>query len=190
MLAPVAGELTLEIIEGPGAGKQIMLDRPVLVGRASDADFVLEDGEASRHHARITPQPDGSATIEDLESANGTFINHNELMGPAHLDVGDELLIGVTVLKVRSREEVVSRPSAVIQIPPGLATAPRAPTYVNPEVIRTEAEQQQRQQEAAVAGHPTVEKYLDVKVRRRAQLAPLALVVLIAIVLILVFSLK
>jgi len=190
MLAAVAGELTLEIIEGPGAGKQIRLDKPILIGRAADSDFVLEDGEVSRHHARVTPQPDATAVIEDLESANGTFINHNELIGPAHLDAGDELLLGVTVLKVRSREDLLSRPSAVIQIPPALAAAPHVATYVNPELIRTEAEQQQRLQEAASAGHPTVDKFLDVRVRRRTQLAPLALVVLIAIVLILVFSLK
>ena len=150
-------------------------------------DLVLEDGEASRHHARITPQPDGSATVEDLESANGTFINQNELVGPARIDAGDELLLGVTVLQLRSQNDLVARGSGVIQLPPGLVTAPRAPTYVNPEVVRTEAEQQQQ---ATAAGHPTVERYLDVQVRRRAQLAPLAFVVLIAIVLIIVFAVK
>ena len=38
--------------------------------------------------------------------------------------------------------------------------------------------------------HPTVDRYLDMKVRRRAQLAPLALFTLVAIALILYFSLK
>lgn len=182
----MAGELTLEIIEGPGAGKQLTLNGPAVIGRADDADLVLEDGEASRHHARITPQPDGSATVEDLESANGTFVNHNELIGPARADPGDELLLGVTVIQVRGQQDLLSRGSGVIQVPPGLATAPRAPTYVNPEVARIEAAHEQ----SAPAGHPTLDKYLDVRVRRRAQLAPLALVVLIAIVLILVLSLK
>jgi pSer/pThr/pTyr-binding forkhead associated (FHA) protein len=183
----VAGELTLEIIEGPGAGNQLVLNGPAVIGRAPDADLVLEDGEASRHHARVTPEPGGSATVEDLESANGTFVNHNELMGPARLDPGDELLIGVTVIQVRSPQQIVSRPSAVIQIPPGLATAPRSPTYVNPEVVRTENAQEQA---AASPGLSQLDRYLDVRVRRRAQLAPLALVVLVAIALILYFALK
>lgn len=184
----MAGELTLEIIEGPGAGKELTLTGPAVIGRADDADLVLEDGEASRHHARITPQPDGSATIEDLESANGTFVNQNELIGPARVDSGDELLMGVTRIQIRSREELLSRGSGVIQVPPALATTPRAPTYVNPEVVRTDAVREQVA--PAAAGHPTVEKYLDVRVRRRAQLAPLALLVLIAIVLIIFFALR
>lgn len=188
MLAPVAGELNLEVVEGPDAGKQIVVDRPILIGRDPQSDLVLDDGEVSGQHARITPSPDGSATVEDLESANGTFVNHNELMGPAHLDPGDELLIGVSVIQLRTADDFRSRGSGVIQLPPSLAIAERPPTYVNPEVARVE---QVAQQESAVpAGHPTVDKYLDVRVRRRAQLAPLALLVLIAIALILYFSLK
>ena len=184
----MAGELTLEIIEGPGAGKQVTLDGPTVIGRAEDSDLVLEDGEASRHHARITPQPDGSALVEDLESANGTFINHNELIGPGRIDPGDELLMGVTVVQLRGQDDFLSRGSGVIQIPPALATAERAPTYVNPEVVRSDAVQEQPGA-TTPAGHPTVDKYLDVRVRRRAQLAPLSFLLLIAIVLIIYFAL-
>jgi pSer/pThr/pTyr-binding forkhead associated (FHA) protein len=183
----VAGELTLEIIEGPGAGKQLTLNGPAVIGRAEDSDLVLEDGEASRHHARVTPQLDGSATVEDLESANGTFVNHNELMGPARVDPGDELLMGVTVIQVRSLQDFSRRGSGVIQIPPALVTAERTPTYVNPEVVRAEALQSEP---VGPAGHPTVDKYLDVRVRRRAQLAPLALALLVAIVVIVYLALR
>jgi pSer/pThr/pTyr-binding forkhead associated (FHA) protein len=184
----VPSQITLEIIEGPGAGKQLTLDGPAVIGRAEDSDLVLEDGEASRHHARITPQPDGSALVEDLESSNGTFINHNELIGPGRVDPGDELLMGVTVVQVRGQEDFRARGSGVIQIPPALATAERAPTYVNPEVVRVDAVQEQGAA-AGPAGHPTVDKYLDVRVRRRAQLAPLSFLLLIAIVLVVYFAL-
>jgi len=188
MLAPVAGELNLEVIEGPDAGKQIAIDRAIVIGRDSGSDLVLEDGEVSGQHARITPSPDGSATVEDLESTNGTFVNQNELMGPARLDPGDELLVGITVIQLRTNQDIASRASAVIQIPPAMTTAPREPTYVNPEVQRVEATPVSAP--SPDAAHPTVDKYLDVKVRRRAQLAPLALFTLVAIALILYFSLK
>jgi pSer/pThr/pTyr-binding forkhead associated (FHA) protein len=184
----VAGEINLEVIEGPDAGKQIVIDRPIVIGRDAQADFVLADGEVSGQHARITPSPDGSATVEDLESTNGTFLNQNELEGPAHLDAGDELLLGVSVLQLRSVDDFRARGSGVIQLPPGLAMEERTPTYVNPEVARVD--QVAAQPSAAPAGHPTVDKYLDVRVRRRAQLAPLALLVLICIALVLYFSLK
>jgi len=183
----VAGEINLEVIEGPDAGKQLIVDRPIVIGRDPNADLVLADGEVSGQHARITPSPDGSATVEDLESTNGTFVNHNELMGPAHLEAGDELLVGVSVIQFRTADDFRARGSGVIQLPPGLAMAERTPTYVNPEVAKVE---QTAQPASASAGHPTVDRYLDVRVRRRAQLAPLAFLVLICIALVLYFSLK
>jgi pSer/pThr/pTyr-binding forkhead associated (FHA) protein len=188
MLAPVAGELNLEVIEGPDAGKQVPVDRPIVIGRDPQSDLVLEDGEVSAQHVRITPSPDGTATVEDLGSANGTFLNQNELMGPAHFDPGDELLIGVSVIQLRTADDFRSRGSGVIQLPPSLAIGERTPTYVNPEVARVE--QTAAQPSATPAGHPTVDKYLDVRVRRRAQLAPLAFLVLICIALIIYFSIK
>lgn len=184
----MVGDLNLEVVEGPDAGKQITVDRPIVIGRDAQCDLVLQDGEVSGQHARITPSPDGSATVEDLETTNGTFVNQNELIGPARLDPGDELLLGVSVLQIRTTDDFRARGSGVIQLPQGLAIAERPPTYVNPEVARVD---QARQQEAAApAGHPTVDRYLDVRVRRRAQLAPLAFLVLICIALIIYFSIK
>jgi pSer/pThr/pTyr-binding forkhead associated (FHA) protein len=185
MLAGVAGELTLEVVEGPSAGKQVKLASPIVIGRAEDADLVLEDGEVSRHHARLTPLGDGTVQIEDLGSANGTFINHNELMGPAQVDAGDELLLGVTVLQVRSPNDIAARASAVIQIPPALAAAPRPPAYVNPEVLAAETGPK-----ATGDGISELERYLDVRVRRRAQLAPLALFMLVMLALIVYFAVR
>ena len=188
MLAAVAGELNLEVVEGPDAGKQIAIDRPIVIGRDAGSDLVLDDGEVSGQHARITPSPDGTATVEDLESTNGTFVNQNELEGPAHLDAGDELLIGVSVLQLRTVDDFRARGSGVIQLPPSLAMAEATPTYVNPEVARVD--QVAAQPSTTPAGHPTVDRYLDVRVRRRAQLAPLAFLVLICIALIIYFSIK
>ena len=156
---------------------------PITIGRGADADVVLEDGEVSRAHARVTPNLDGSATVEDLDSTNGTFLNHNELYGPARLDPGDHLQIGVTVLELRSSEQIAARPSAVITVPPALRTSERPPTYVNPEVVREEAAPRPQQTE-----FPELDKYLDVRVRRRAQLAPLALFALVCIALVIYFS--
>lgn len=184
----MAGDINLEVIEGPDAGKQILIDRPIVIGRDAQSDFVLADGEVSGQHARITPSPDGTATVEDLESTNGTFVNQNELEGPAHLEAGDELLLGVSVLQLRTVDDFRARGSGVIQLPPGLAMEERTPTYVNPEVARVD--QVAAQPTATPAGHPTVDRYLDVRVRRRAQLAPLAFLVLICIALVLYFSLK
>jgi pSer/pThr/pTyr-binding forkhead associated (FHA) protein len=176
-------ELTVEIVEGPGAGRQLALDRSLLIGRAPDADLVLEDDQVSRHHARVSPGAGGTVTLEDLQSANGTFVNGNQLHAPVRLDVGDELLIGVTLLQVRASHELERAGSAVRVVPPALAMAPRQPTYVPPEVAPAEGDAA-----LAAAGAPELEKYLDVRVRRQAQLAPLAMFVLIALALIIYFA--
>jgi pSer/pThr/pTyr-binding forkhead associated (FHA) protein len=181
----VTDGLTLEIVEGPGAGRRLSLRGPIVIGRARDSDLTLEDGEVSRHHARVTPLEDGSVRVEDLGSANGTFVNHNELQGPARLDPGDELLIGVTVIEL----QLAAQPSGVRAVPPGLATTPREPTYVNPAVVQAVGRGGGGGGAAdGRGGAPTLEKFLDVRVRRRAQLAPLAVFVLVALALIIYFA--
>ena len=57
--------LLLEIVEGPGAGRQFPLDRAVVLGRDAAADVVLDDPRVSRRHARITPS-DGVVVVVDL----------------------------------------------------------------------------------------------------------------------------
>src|SRR5206468_10323671 len=138
---------------------------------------VLDDLQVSRQHARVTANK-GAAVVEDLSSANGTFINHAELHSPARLDPGDELLIGVTVLQLRTRQEIAIVPSAIRTVPPGLAMAPRTPDYVPVDVVAAEA-----------PGPPTASpkeltSLYDVRVRKRANLAPLAIYLLVCLVVV------
>ena len=163
--------LLLEIVEGPSAGQQIALDRAIVVGRGDDADLVLPDSQVSRHHARITPSGE-AAIIEDLDSANGTFIDHNQLDGPARLDIGEDLLIGVTVIQLRTAI-AAAKVSAVRPVPPGLAKAPATPDFVPAAVA---AETRQSAQPASIAS------FLDVRVKRQAQTAPVAILVLAALI--------
>src|SRR5688500_251558 len=106
----------LEIVDGPARGRRIPLDRPMLIGRAADADIVLEDSQVSRRHARLSPSGDG-AIVEDLGSSNGTFINHQQIHAPAELTFGAELLVGVTVLELRTPREVERGTSGVRPLP-------------------------------------------------------------------------
>src|SRR5215210_5567142 len=122
--------LMLEIVEGPGAGKQFEITQPVVIGRDNSADLVIDDTQASRRHARIEPTGHG-AVVEDLGSTNGTFINDSELHGRAELGPNDELLIGVTVMQVRTPQDVQRRPSAVRNVPAFAAPESR-PAFTEP----------------------------------------------------------
>jgi predicted component of type VI protein secretion system len=177
------GELVLEIVEGPGAGERIDLDRPIVVGRGTDADLMISDDQVSRRHARISPGGEGGARVEDLGSSNGTFLNHNQLESDARLEPGDELVVGVAVLELRTAEDIADRPTAQRAVPPGLAREPRQPDYVAAGLD---------EELAAPSGHSRgdrqLQSFLDVRVRRQAQLAPLALLMLIALVLSIYFA--
>jgi pSer/pThr/pTyr-binding forkhead associated (FHA) protein len=66
----------LVIIAGGQAGRELMLfERIVCVGRTDENDITLADTSVSRHHARLKLQDDGSYTLTDLNSSNGTRLN-------------------------------------------------------------------------------------------------------------------
>jgi len=163
-------ELVLEIVEGPGAGRRVSLAQPVIIGRAPDAGLVLDDDQVSRHHARVAPGPGGVAVVEDLGSTNGSFINRAQLHGPAQLRPGDDLLVGVTVVELREAAEVARRPSAVRPIPPALAAAPEPPRYLEPLPAPEDAAPRE------------LERLMDTRTKLQARTAPLAVLVLVALV--------
>lgn len=92
----------LEVIEGPLQGTVIDLrGQPLLLGRAQEADLVLDDDYVSGRHARLFPQ--GSRWfLEDLGSTNGTFVSGEPLTRAVAVDPGTPVRIGKTVITLRS----------------------------------------------------------------------------------------
>jgi len=82
---------------GPKQGLRIPLHDRLIVGRAVTADVQLVDGKVSREHCRIDATQ-ARASIEDLGSQNGTFVNGTAISGPAFLEEGDEIAVGDTLL--------------------------------------------------------------------------------------------
>src|SRR5436853_6079488 len=106
-------DLILEIVEGPGAGKQVPLDGVLDVGRDTSLSLHFEqDGQVSRRHARFAAQA-GNVVVEDLGSTNGTYVNEQPISSPRTLRPGDKVRMGLTVLELRTRQQVAARPSAV-----------------------------------------------------------------------------
>src|ERR1044072_2061347 len=123
--------LTLEIVEGPDAGKSARLAGTIEIGRDPAVDFALRDEQVSRHHARISSR-DGGVVVEDLGSRNGTFVNDQPVSGPTSVAPGDDGLVGVSVVPLRTAAQVAAQPSAVRPVPPALAVPERRPTFVDP----------------------------------------------------------
>ena len=75
-------------------GRRVPLDKEtVTLGRGSGNDLVLADSAISRRHARLQRLPHGWLLI-DLNSANGTNVNGDPIIGPYLLQDGDSISAG------------------------------------------------------------------------------------------------
>jgi pSer/pThr/pTyr-binding forkhead associated (FHA) protein len=68
------------------------------VGRATNADLILDAALVSRIHCRLEAH-DETLEVVDLESTNGTFVNGARVTR-AHLIPGDRLKVGRVELQV------------------------------------------------------------------------------------------
>jgi Flp pilus assembly CpaE family ATPase/pSer/pThr/pTyr-binding forkhead associated (FHA) protein len=108
---------------GPEAGRSYPLRDLTVIGRASldaDYDIQLNDRAVSRPHAKIARTQEGFV-IQDLESANGTWLNYTEeITTPRRLTDGDIIKMGKTTLVYRVPATI--RPQEPVQtLDPDLA---------------------------------------------------------------------
>ncbi len=88
------------VLEKGGQGQVFPLGKGTLgLGRAEGNDIVLAHSNVSRNHARIV-SGDGHFLIEDLDSANGVFLNGRKIK-EGNLKEGDEIRIGDFALRFR-----------------------------------------------------------------------------------------
>ncbi|HEV8661495.1 MAG TPA: winged helix-turn-helix domain-containing protein [Thermoanaerobaculia bacterium] len=73
-----------------------------LIGRGYEVAIPLYGSATSRHHARLVVG-NGTVTLQDLGSRNGTFVNGNRVVGSIELRSGDEIRIGADSLVLWSR---------------------------------------------------------------------------------------
>jgi len=67
--------------------------REVRVGRSRNCEIRVDDDSVSRVHAAFVVR-DGAATLSDLGSSNGTWVNDERLRAPRRVAVGDTLRFG------------------------------------------------------------------------------------------------
>ena len=91
---------TLHVAPAEGTPFELAVgDRPLVIGRASDADVVLADRFISRYHARFFREGD-DLMVEDLGSRNGTLVNGTAIQRPTRIGPGDEVVLSASVLRL------------------------------------------------------------------------------------------
>ncbi len=96
----------LALLDGPDAGKELVVDRDVIrVGQSDDNDLVISDKTVSRHHFEILKDKDGYL-LRDLGSTNGTFYEGSRIK-EVFLLSGAVIRAGATQIKFMPIEERV-----------------------------------------------------------------------------------
>lgn len=78
----------LQTVTGEFTGKEVSIERDMLVGRHQDADLLIQSADISRRHAAFLLKED-ALWIQDLKSSNGTFVNDVRIENEALLKEGD-----------------------------------------------------------------------------------------------------
>ena len=104
----------LKVTDASGRQAQHQLNARVncMIGRAPDNQIVLDDPRASRHHAHIKANEDGSFTVVDgvivngqiKRSANKVFVNGEQKFDHPLKD-GDRVTIGASTLRFEQPKE-------------------------------------------------------------------------------------
>ena len=88
------GSALLVVRRGPNSGSRFLLDGDLTTaGRHPQSDIFLDDVTVSRRHVEFRRGPDGSFTVADVGSLNGTYVNR-ERIDQVALSNGDEVQIG------------------------------------------------------------------------------------------------
>jgi pSer/pThr/pTyr-binding forkhead associated (FHA) protein len=84
-------ELRLKRVDGP---EKYKVEGRIALGRHHENDIVLNAEGVSRRHCVVEVDADGNVFVEDLGSANGTFVNGQPIQR-VQVQVNDELQVGV-----------------------------------------------------------------------------------------------
>ena len=139
-----ANKFSLLMQLGPSRGEtRDVSGEEFVLGRDPSSNWVIEDVEVSRGHARLLAQTDNYA-IEDLGSTNGTFVNGQRIRSILPLEPGATIRLGEKVLLFYDLTDEES----TVEEAQNLATAGRSkiesPEQAIPQVEMLESVEQEQ----------------------------------------------
>ena len=94
-MSVAAGSPALRFSTGPLKGKVVEVHATLRVGRHPFNEVSIGDPGLSRYHCWFLLR-DGVPSVEDLASANGTYVNGERIRARRDLKTGDVIRVGRT----------------------------------------------------------------------------------------------
>lgn len=73
------------------------------IGRSRQAEIIVKDQQASRRHCAVEATPDGTWTLADQDSSNGTYVNRQRTKTRTLRD-GDVIQVGKTTFEFHAED--------------------------------------------------------------------------------------
>jgi pSer/pThr/pTyr-binding forkhead associated (FHA) protein len=91
----------LRVTAGPNAGQSVPLgDKPILLGRGTDAAIRLDDDYVSTRHARFATNGE-QWFVEDVGSTNGTYLGSQRITAPTPIGIGTPVRLGKSIIELQ-----------------------------------------------------------------------------------------
>jgi len=112
-------------LSGATLGKTFAVTSGAVIGRQADCDIPIPADEISRQHARLKITAEG-VVVEDLGSANGTFVANQRVQQSALLKPGEELRLDTVRFQLVAPGMDARQQSAAVRPEPAAAVATKS----------------------------------------------------------------
>lgn len=115
--------------------KHQLSESNTMLGRSSDGQIVIASKRVSRQHARIWREA-RAWMLDDLNSANGTFLNDERVLAPIVLRDGDKITIGDVDFSYYDPEATIRDdlfPELDVDVPGGVVRIDRQAISLSPK---------------------------------------------------------
>jgi pSer/pThr/pTyr-binding forkhead associated (FHA) protein len=150
---------SLWVVNGSRARQSVDVTGQLIIGR-ENADLTLDDAEVSRRHVAVRLEG-GQLEVEDLGSANGTFVNGSRIEGPVRVGGGAKIRVGRTEIEVRGVLPASGEKHDLTRVASSPVADPqstRATPTVDPELTRARSLADPKVTKATPAADPQTTK--------------------------------
>lgn len=99
-------KITLAVKKGRDKGKEFIVNKDKIIIGRKKGDIILFDTKISSSHAKISVVGK-DVRISDLNSTNGTFVNHKKITKEVSLKNLDEIEVGLTTFSITIVEDII-----------------------------------------------------------------------------------